>query len=646
MTDSETYQKAKEAYYNGKPIMSDLEFDQLEKSLGLENAGYVGTKHSENYTVKHPFIMGTLAKVQIKENEKKTGDILKDVDWADYADQLNKYSSKADKPEYLQLTPKFDGCSFELQFSKDGSYVASTRGDGTYGKDITPWISAETKKKEWSDIQKLIDKYCIDSTKSLIVRGEILIDSKVFKRHYESEFTNPRSFVASAVGSDWIGTEEQLNYRRDLSFVCYDYRVWDSKSERYTEIDYTKEKQTLKNIGNTPDLILAVSSMFDEELLYRSYKTFKEFRDSYKYMLDGIVVKPNIESRLYNPDTSRPKDCVAIKFLPEIVETEIMSIEWSVGKSGEFYPKAVCKQVVLGDKMVKQATLHNYNYLIENECGIGSKIQISLAGDIIPFVYKVLTHSSKIDKPKNSYVYEETSNVKHLMKMMTAEELEMNKFLASSRALDIMGIGSKVTMKLHKMFPEFSNILDCMRDSSLKRIREVMGDTKSADNIIQSLMKRRSELTLDEVILSCCFKQIGSVGSKICASVMNGDDDCIKSGNFSRDIYMWALPQENSSEEDKAKYNLVMSYKKMFNLKNENIGKIKTGDKKKVILTGSPADCTSFKTKGAWLNAHTDYEETTNWKEAAILFTSDLESTSNKMAKAKKNNIEIKLYED
>ena len=67
MTKEQLYNNAKEAYYNGQPIMSDIEFDELESEIGLENKGYVGTRHNPSYTIKHPFIMGSLSKVQIKE---------------------------------------------------------------------------------------------------------------------------------------------------------------------------------------------------------------------------------------------------------------------------------------------------------------------------------------------------------------------------------------------------------------------------------------------------------------------------------------------------------------------------------------------------------------------------------------------------
>ena len=85
MTDLELYNTAKEAYYNGTPIMEDFEFDELEKKLGLENKSYIGTKHNPSYTVQHPFIMGSLSKVQIKKNND--GSIL----WEKYYKEVLSY---------------------------------------------------------------------------------------------------------------------------------------------------------------------------------------------------------------------------------------------------------------------------------------------------------------------------------------------------------------------------------------------------------------------------------------------------------------------------------------------------------------------------------------------------------------------------
>ena len=106
----ELYWAAKEAYYNGEEIMSDLEFDQLEKELGLENKSEIGARHNPSYTVKHPIIMGSLSKVQIHKDKNGV------IDWPTYYEQMTLYikKSKSSNPMCI-ISPKYDGCSFEIK---------------------------------------------------------------------------------------------------------------------------------------------------------------------------------------------------------------------------------------------------------------------------------------------------------------------------------------------------------------------------------------------------------------------------------------------------------------------------------------------------------------------------------------------------
>ena len=132
MDKLELYDKAKKAYYTGTPIIEDFEFDELEKELGLETKSYIGAKHNPSYTVKHPSVMGSLSKIQIKKNKNS-----EEIDFSLYLDSLKKYVGN----NKLIITPKYDGCSFEVQTTKYGKIKSiSTRGDGEFGKDIKEHI--------------------------------------------------------------------------------------------------------------------------------------------------------------------------------------------------------------------------------------------------------------------------------------------------------------------------------------------------------------------------------------------------------------------------------------------------------------------------------------------------------------------------
>ena len=194
LTGIELYNAAKEAYYNGEPIMTDYEFDELEKSLGLENKSYVGTRHNPSYTVEHPIIMGSLSKVQIKEAEDGS------IDWASYWDDVKSYINYTHYFDThimfpLIITPKYDGCSFEVVLNNDENiFTISSRGDGSFGKDLSSHLTS----KVMSSVEQISAYF---SGAPIILRGEVLIDKHKFENKY-SQFVNPRSFVSGVLNRD------------------------------------------------------------------------------------------------------------------------------------------------------------------------------------------------------------------------------------------------------------------------------------------------------------------------------------------------------------------------------------------------------------------------------------------------------------
>ena len=108
----ELLSRANEAYRDGNPIMGDAEYDELEKELDLENANEIGEKHSSEMTIRHPFIMGSLSKIQVHADKDGS------VDWGKLLKELRRYIGSKE----VIVTPKYDGCSFEAYF-KDGQCV-------------------------------------------------------------------------------------------------------------------------------------------------------------------------------------------------------------------------------------------------------------------------------------------------------------------------------------------------------------------------------------------------------------------------------------------------------------------------------------------------------------------------------------------
>lgn len=630
------YDEAKEAYYNGEPIMSDLEFDQLESELGLENNSYVGTYHKKDYTVKHPFLMGSLSKVQVKFDDDNK------IDFKKYSLEVEKYLSKSlDKGECgFETSPKLDGVSFEVVANHRGELISvSTRGDGEYGKDVKIWFEPEWEKNYVPKFRNWIDRFKGDDEDSymfldkFVIRGEILVRKDVFMSKYSQDFTIPRTFVSGVINQDWEGTPKQIEMRNDLCWICYDYReVYENGS--VFEIDYGY---------SFPGVQIDFRRSYNKDYFHKGFETIYKNYEDYRwnkspFELDGIVVKPITEFRLQDLSRIRPEDCVAIKFTPEIVETQIKKIEWKVGKSGEYFPTAVCEEVIIGGKKVSRVSLHNLDYIVKNCIGDGmigvepSKIQISLAGDIIPFVYKVVSKCDVYSIPPDSYrVWDDKTKNLHLMKNMSDGEKMFVKFINSVKVLKPNGIGEKVAEKLYFEVKRTDNILDFMNQDTISNIVDILGDSKSTQNIIDSLLERKKSLNLPDVIESCGFENCGPKNSLWLAKKMSG----INVSNEGIPSTIIELFESNG-------LSVIEKYVELYNipmLKEEKTDKIP------VIMTGEPSN-TSFKTKKLWLQAHPQYIETSSFKECKILFTNDLESNSGKMVKARKKGIEIRLYEE
>lgn len=619
------YNKCKELYYNGgESPLSDSEFDELEKELGLENKGYVGTHHQKSYTVKHPYLMGSLSKIQIKEDENHH------IDWIGYGKKAQSYLSKSNgyltDNWFYEVTPKYDGCSWEAVIDHNGNLVSvSTRGDGEFGKSISPWFEEEWKTNYEPYIQdyyKSMDDHSYLFLQYLVVRGECLVKKSVFMEKYSQEFTLPRSFVAGCLGQDWINSYRQKEMRSDLSWIAYDFReVYENGT--IIELDYTG-KDKLCNIktplGNRPDFFYTGGPGLNMEPLYHM---FEEEREKSEFALDGFVLKPGASFRLQDGERARQEDCVAIKFLPEVVDAELIDVVWNVGKTGEYYPTGILADVILGNKKVNRVSLANYGKIVEEKIGIGSKLKISLAGDIIPYVLQVVSEGTPVTLPEDSYV-----DGVHLMKTLSEKDKTFIKFINSVNVLKPDGIGEKVAEKLFEIFPT-DNIVDFMLFK--EKWEEKLDDSKSSQNIINAINERQKTLTLPDLIQSMGYENCGEKNSLYLAKVFSGLNPDEK-----------GIPTSIIELGKDEKFGFNISY--MVKSLGIKLLEEESSDKTPVILTGSPKPY--YNTKMDFLAKHPQFMETTKFDEAKYLISDSLDSTSTKMEKAKKKGIPIKTYLD
>lgn len=621
----ELYNKAKEAYYNGQEIMTDYEFDQLEKELGLENQSKVGTKHNPSYTIKHPFIMGSLSKVQIhKDKDGK-------IDWDKYKSQVVNYIDMEHSFNVI-ITPKYDGCSFECEIENNTIKQISSRGDGKWGKDLTQHLSLF-----------IPDEY-VQLPGHFILRGEVLINKFIFEDKYSEKFTNPRSFVSGVLNREYDRFDPEFQKMlMDLSIVIYDYRTnhygtW--VEHEWTDLPYNKV---------LPQYSMD-TSIYEQEALETVYHEFAEYRKTCEYALDGIVIKPVVKYRINNLTEPRPKDCVAIKFIPMLQETEVINITWQLGKTYEYTPIIWVKPVEMDGRMVQKCSGHNLGYLREKGITIGAKIIMSLAGDIIPFMYKVTQENpdGEIPMPTDYDYYEDDI---HLMAIMSMDDKIRVQFLSSVATLNIPTIGpaaakeiwnylSSVDMMTAEFFdeevkePPFNILLVSSND-----IYFAIGAGKAGQNAKKSYEKLLESLTLNDIIKSCNFPFCGDkVTEQVVNYFMGSSADW---SHLATEGYSWVYDQESwqYKQVEQILNHLGKNFDD-FKVQHEESKKI-TSDQIPVILTGEP---NNYKSKGEFLKLNPQYRMTGSWKEVQIVFTNSLESNTGKMKKAREKNIKIELY--
>ncbi len=642
---------AKETYYNtGEEIISDALYDELEKKVGLENTNYVGAKHNPSYTVKHPFTMGSLSKVQVHE---KNGV----VNWEDYYNSANKYY----KLNPVIVTPKFDGCSWELVMDMDTNIISiSSRGDGEYGKDLKKHLE---KKFDNKFLHHIVDvtKSTYGETTKIVLRGEALVKKSIWEASFKDRFTNTRAMASGVLNHEYDENDlEFLNCLKNVDVICYFIAI--DKNGKFIEVDWTNYAfEDGKHL--MPEFYIEYNkyncicqTINSSEEFKRIYKKFADYRSGCDYPLDGIVIKPLMKYRTASIDEARPSDSVAIKFIPQLQETTIIDIDWNVGKTGEMIPTVIFKDVIMDSKVVSRASAHNYGYLMDNKISIGTKIIVSLAGDIIPFIYKV-TDTSNFNPENIGLIYGNTHvDGCHLMYDMDEDQAKRNYLYNTLVALNIDKLGPENAKKVidyvdEKCKPE-DELLDSFFATDIERTElpkhALMIDPidfdlslggKTGTTVAKNFMNIQKNITLQEIIASCNFKLCGSKVAKQVANYLLGlpyDFTSMASVGYS-----WS--KDNTSKNYLLLMNIIKHLGKTLDdfKKVELVESVNNAPKIPVILTGEP---NNYRSKGDFMKCHPEYVETGSWKAVKIVFTNSLQSNTGKMKKAREKNIEIREY--
>lgn len=359
------YLKAKVAYYDGHPIMSDAAFDVLEKEL--KNAGskvieQVGSKRKD-FDFPHPTPMKSLAKIQTS-SEKGQTNYMEDS----FMDWLNKRNKQLfNSVNQIYCMPKFDGSAINIIY-RDGKFESVlTRGDGKFGKDA-------------SDRFRPFLPQTISEKGVVQIRCEAVMRKSIFEEKYAKEFANARNIVAGIIGKDDIDFVKVS----DLTFIPVHYIV-DGKHQDVAKVGDIFGKNDLLNFV-IPVCLPATTAGYLSMIKY-----WEEKRESFAFQLDGVVFALPAETREFLGENDHdPEWSIAIKFVPDEVVTLVEGVQWNLGKTGELTPVVQLKPVQLAGTTVKRASGYNAGYILKHRIQKGTIVSLRKSGDIIPEISKII----------------------------------------------------------------------------------------------------------------------------------------------------------------------------------------------------------------------------------------------------------------
>ena len=380
------------------PIATDKEYDELyqqvvnyEKEHNYVNNNSptlrIGDKIKKGFT-KHSrkYKMFSLDDVfNLEDLEKWLKKMFSyGMNWQ--KDIIGEYSS-ALLPTFC-CSPKFDGCSIELDYKNELLHIASTRGDGIIGEDVTE--NAKT-------INSIPLSISLDKLNSISIRGEIVISKENFKKlNKDNKFSNPRNLASGSLRQN----DPKITKSRKLTFIPWSI----GGIEEFQKYRIQSQHLFIKNCN---ELYSALKVVYDSAYFYPAFKWFKNCksveevleyckdvqknRDKYPFELDGVVITLNDVSQW--KEVGYTKKCakysIAYKFPPKEVTTKIKDIEHRVADTGTITPVAILDPVVIDGKTISKVTLHNYPRIQEEDIKIGDSVVLILSGDVIPKITKV-----------------------------------------------------------------------------------------------------------------------------------------------------------------------------------------------------------------------------------------------------------------
>ena len=498
---------AYEYYTKDAPSVSDSEYDQLYRELvELETA------HPDEILPESPThrVGGVVLKGFTKYQHQYPLYSLQD---AFSREELEVFDQRVRK-EFPSISYvcelKIDGLSISLTYENGVLVTGATRGDGSVGEDITENL------KRVKDIPLVLPEPV-----NITVRGECYMPRASFDRvnqirqeNGEPEFANPRNAAA--------GTLRQLDTKivakRNLATFLY---------QEVSPTDQISQEGVLEKLARLGFVVNQERVLAEDmEQIWDFIQKVAQFREDLPYDIDGIVIKVNdlaVQEEL-GFTVKAPKWAVAYKFPAEEKEAKILSVDWTVGRTGVVTPTANLTPVQLAGTTVSRATLHNVDYIAEKDIHQEDTVIVYKAGDIIPAVLRVVKDKRVSDQAlaipshcpscqSELLHFEDEVALRCINPLCPAQIKEGLNHFASRDAMNITGLGPAVVEKLFaaQLVEDVAGIyrLTVADLLTLEGFKE-----KSAEKLYEAIQASK-ENSAEKLLFGLGIRHVGSKVSQI-----------------------------------------------------------------------------------------------------------------------------------
>lgn len=498
---------AYEYYTKDAPSVSDSEYDQLYRELMELEIAHPNEILPESPTHR---VGGVVLKGFTKYQHQYPLYSLQD---AFSREELEAFDQRVRK-EFPSISYvcelKIDGLSISLTYENGVLVTGATRGDGSVGEDITENL------KRVKDIPLVLPEPV-----NITVRGECYMPRASFDRvnqirqeNGEPEFANPRNAAA--------GTLRQLDTKivakRNLATFLY---------QEVSPTDQSSQEGVLEKLARLGFVVNQERVLAEDmEQIWDFIQKVAQFREDLPYDIDGIVIKVNdlaIQEEL-GFTVKAPKWAVAYKFPAEEKEAKILSVDWTVGRTGVVTPTANLTPVQLAGTTVSRATLHNVDYIAEKDIHQEDTVIVYKAGDIIPAVLRVVIGKRVSDQAlaipsqcpscqSELLHFEDEVALRCINPLCPAQIKEGLNHFASRDAMNITGLGPAVVEKLFaaQLVEDVAGIYRLTVEDllTLEGFKE-----KSAEKLYEAIQASK-ENSAEKLLFGLGIRHVGSKVSQI-----------------------------------------------------------------------------------------------------------------------------------